>query len=216
MASGALLTQLVVSRFVDHQPWHRQSVILRYQSVHIDRDVMGHWARKLAWLFAPIGERLLPYVLEAPKVHGDETPVTLLGGEAGGHTAYFWVYLRDGRSSGDMIPPAVAFHFHHRSRRQASSGTPCRLPRLSAGRRPCWLQRLYHDPKIKASRGVTEVGFWAHGRRKFADVLEKTPSPFGGGAHSRSLHRRARDQGSIARRAAPGCPPAADGPTVLA
>lgn len=105
MASSALLAHLVVSRFVDHQPWHRQSVILRRQGVHIDRDVMGRWSRKLAWLMAPIGERLLSHVLEAPKVHGDETPVTLLAGEDGSHTAYFWVYLRDGRSSGDMIHP---------------------------------------------------------------------------------------------------------------
>ena len=60
MASSALLAHLVVSRFVDHQPWHRQSVILRRQGVEIDRDVM-----------APLGERLLAHVLEAPKTHGD-------------------------------------------------------------------------------------------------------------------------------------------------
>src|SRR3546814_11429150 len=58
MASSALLAHLVVSRFVDHQPWHRQSVILRRQGVEIDRDVMGRWYRKLAWLMAPLGERL--------------------------------------------------------------------------------------------------------------------------------------------------------------
>jgi len=96
MASSALLAHLVISRFVDHQPWHRQSVILRRQGVNIDRDVMGRWARKLAWLMAPLGERLLDHIVEAPKIHGDETPVTLLMGEDGSHTAYFWVYLRDG------------------------------------------------------------------------------------------------------------------------
>lgn len=58
MASSALLAHLVVSRFVDHQPWHRQSVILRRRGVEIDRDVMGRWSRKLAWLMAPLGERL--------------------------------------------------------------------------------------------------------------------------------------------------------------
>ena len=105
MASSALLAHLVVSRFVDHQPWHRQSVILRRQGVDIDRDVMGRWSRKLAWLMAPLGECMLAHILEAPKIHGDETPVTLLMGEDGSHTAYFWVYLRDGRASGDMSPP---------------------------------------------------------------------------------------------------------------
>src|SRR3546814_13105555 len=70
---------------------------------------MGRWSRKLAWLMAPLGERLPAHILEAPKIHGDETPVPLLQGEDGSHTAYFWVYLRDSRSSGDMIQPTVAF-----------------------------------------------------------------------------------------------------------
>jgi transposase len=61
MASSALLAHLVVNRFVDHQPWHRQSVIFRRVGLHIDRDVMSRWARKLAWLLAPLGERLFAY-----------------------------------------------------------------------------------------------------------------------------------------------------------
>lgn len=177
MASSALLAHLVVSRFVDHQPWHRQSVILRRQGVHIDRDVMGRWSRKLAWLMAPIGERLLSHVLEAPKVHGDETPVTLLAGEDGSHTAYFWVYLRDGRSSGDMSPPAVVFRF------TTSRGGEHPASHLAGYRG--YLQAdgytgyntLFRDPKTKAPRAVTEVGCWAHARRKFTDILDKTPSP---------------------------------------
>ena len=177
MASSALLAHLVVSRFVDHQPWHRQSVILRRQGVDIDRDVMGRWSRKLAWLMAPLGERLLAYVLQAPKIHGDETPVTLLMGEDGSHTAYFWVYLRDGRSSGDMSPPAVVFRF--------TTGRGGEHPAAHLAGYQGYLQAdgyagynaLYRDPKTKAPRGVTEVGCWAHARRKFTDILEKNPSP---------------------------------------
>ncbi len=183
MASSALLAHLVVSRFVDHQPWYRQSAILRRQGVHIDRDVMSRWARKLAWLLAPIGERLLGYILEAPKIHGDETPVTLLGGkdglggQDGSHTAYFWVYLHDGRSSGDMSPPAVAFRF--------TTGRGGEHPAAHLAGYRGYLQAdgyagynvLYRDPKTKAPRGVIEVGCWAHSRRKFTDVLAKTPSP---------------------------------------
>ena len=197
MASSTLLAHLVVSRFVDHQPWHRQSVILRRQGVHIDRDVMGRWARKLAWLLAPLGERLLSYILEAPKIHGDETPVTLLSGKDGlggkdgldgkdgSHTAYFWVYLHDGRSSGDMSPPAVAFRF--------TTGRGGEHPAAHLAGYRGYLQAdgyagynvLYRDPKTKAPRDVTEVGCWAHSRRKFTDVLAKTPSPIAAEAVAR-------------------------------
>lgn len=70
MASSAMLAHLIVSRFVDHQPWHCQSVILRRFGLDIDRDVMSRWARKLAWLLAPLGERLFalyPRGLQDPR-----------------------------------------------------------------------------------------------------------------------------------------------------
>jgi transposase len=177
MVSSAMLAHLVVSRFVDHQPWHRLSVIFRRVGLDIDRDVMSRWARKLAWLMAPLGERLFAYIREAKKVHGDDTPVTLLGNGDGSHTGHFWVYLRDDRSSGDMSPPAVAYRFSA----DRSGAYPAEH---LAGYRG-YLQAdgfagynaLYRDPKTKAPRDIVEVGCWAHARRKFTDILEKTPSP---------------------------------------
>jgi len=67
MASSALLAHPVVCRFVDHQPWHRQSVIFRHVELHIDRDMMSRRSRKLAWLLARFGERLFAYIREAAK-----------------------------------------------------------------------------------------------------------------------------------------------------
>jgi transposase len=58
-----------------------------------------------------LGERLFAYIREAAKIHGDDTPVILLGNGDGSRTGHFWVYLRDDRSSGDMRPSAVAFRF---------------------------------------------------------------------------------------------------------
>jgi transposase len=177
MASSALLAHLIVSRFVDHLPWNRQSMILRRQGIVIDRDVMSRWARKLAWLMAPLGERLLEYIVEAPKIHGDDTPVTLLGTGNGSATARFWVYLRHGWSSGDMGPPAVAYRFstdrggHHPAAHLANYRGYLQADGFAG------YNALYEDPKTKVPRDVVEVGCWAHARRKFTDVLDKTPSP---------------------------------------
>lgn len=174
MASSALLAHLVVSRFVDHQPWHRQSVIFRHVGLHIDRDVMSRWARKLAWLLAPLGERLFAYIRGAAKIHGDDTPVTLLGNGDGSRTGHFWVYLRDDRS---MSPPAVAFRF------SADGGGAYTVEHLAGYQG--YLQAdgfagynaLYRNPRTKAPRDVVEVGCWSHARRKFTDILDKSPSP---------------------------------------
>lgn len=177
MATSALHAHLLVSRFVDHQPWNRQSVIFRRAGVHIDRDVMSRWARKLAWLMAPLGERLLAYILEADKVHGDDTPVTLLGDGDGSEIGRFWVYLKHDLSSGDMSPRAVAFRF---SEDRSGEHPAAHL----AGYRGYFqadafsgYNALYRDPKTKTPRDIVEVGCWAHVRRKFTDILEKTPSP---------------------------------------
>ncbi|WP_262503716.1 IS66 family transposase [Sphingobium xenophagum] len=177
MASSALQANLVVSRFVDHQPWHRQSVIFRRVGLHIDRDVMSRWTRKLAWLLAPLGERLFAYIREAAKIHGDDTPVTLLGNDEGSRTGHFWVYLRDDRSSGDMSPPAVAFRFSaDRGGAHPAEHLADYQGRLQADGFAGY-NALYRDPKTKAPRDIVEVGCWAHSRRKFTDILEKNPSP---------------------------------------
>tara|TARA_B100000378_G_scaffold139715_1_gene112958 strand:- start:157 stop:1131 length:975 start_codon:yes stop_codon:yes gene_type:complete len=152
-------------------------VIFRRVGLHIDRDVMSRWARKLAWLLAPLGERLFAYIREAAKIHGDDTPVTLLGNGDGSRTRHFWVYLHDDRSGGDKSPPAVAFRF------SADRGGAHPAEHLAGYQG--YLQAdgfagynaLYRDPKTKAPRDIVEVGCWSHSRRKFTDILEKSPSP---------------------------------------
>jgi transposase len=177
MVSSAMFAHLIVSRFVDHQPWHRLSGIFRRDGLDIDRDVMSRWARKLAWLLAPLGERLFAYIREAQKVHGDDTPVTLLGNGDGSQTGHFWVYLRDDRSSGDMSPPAVIYRFSpNRSGTHPAEHLAGYRGYLQADGFAGY-NALYRDPRTKAPRDIVEVGCWAHARRKFTDILEKTPSP---------------------------------------
>lgn len=53
---------------------------------------MGNWAGKIAWLMVPLVDRMMAHVLAAGKIHGDDTPVTLLSpGGSGTSTAHFWV-----------------------------------------------------------------------------------------------------------------------------
>lgn len=175
MATSALHAHLLVSRFVDHQPWNRQSVIFRRAGVHIDRDVMSRWARKLAWLMAPLGDRLLAYILQGDKVHGDDTPVTLLGD--GSETGRFWVYLKHDLSSGDMSPPAVAFRFSEdRGGEHPAAHLAGYRGYFQADAFPGY-NALYRDPESGAPRDIIEVGCWSHVRRKFTDILDKSPSP---------------------------------------
>src|SRR3546814_20247559 len=104
-------------------------------------------------------------------VCSSDLPVTLLQGEDGSHTAYFWVYLRDSRPSGDMSPPAVAFRF--------TTGRGGKHPAAHLAGYRGYLQAdgdagynaLSHDPKTNAPRGVIWGG--QEGRASCGEILCK-------------------------------------------
>src|SRR3546814_13239241 len=109
-------------------------------------------------------------------VCSSDLPVTLLQGEDGSHTAYFWVYLRDSRSCGEMSPPAVAFRFTTRrgGKHPAAHLAGYRGSLQADGY--VGYNALYHDPTTKAPSGAIEVGCWAHARRKFTAILVQNTS----------------------------------------
>lgn len=200
-ATSALLAHLLVSRFADHLPWYRQSAILRRAGVEIDRDLMGNWAGKIAWLMVPLVDRMMVHVLAAAKIHGDDTPVTLLiPGASGTSTAHFWVYLRDDRSSGDSTPPAVVYRFSADRR-----GThPAAHLRDYAGYFQAdafaGYNALYRDRVTGAARSIVEVGCWSHVRRKFNDEQGAIGDCCRSGqSHRRAVRRRTPHQGIATR-----------------
>lgn len=108
LAGPALLAHVMVSKFCDHSPLHRQSRIYARERVEIDPSTMAGWVEQVHTLFDPLVAALGRPVLQAPKVHADDTPVKVLApGEGKTRTGRLWVYVRDDRPSGDSAPPAV-------------------------------------------------------------------------------------------------------------
>ena len=50
-AGASMLAQVIVSKFADHQPPHRQEKIFQRQGVQISRKTMGGWLPPVAELF---------------------------------------------------------------------------------------------------------------------------------------------------------------------
>ncbi|EHP40350.1 transposase IS66 [Cupriavidus basilensis OR16] len=78
IAGPALVAQIAVSKFVDHLPLYRQSVIYARESVELDRSTMASWLGELYALVGPLVNALRRYVLTPGKVHADDTPVPVL------------------------------------------------------------------------------------------------------------------------------------------
>jgi transposase len=112
IAGPGLLAHILVSKFADHQPLYRQSVIYARHGVDLDRSTMARWVGNCGALFNPLVQALRQYVLAPGKVHGDDTPVQVLApGNGKTRTGRFWVYVRDDRNAGSSAPPAVWFAY---------------------------------------------------------------------------------------------------------
>lgn len=115
---------------------------------------------------------MMTYVLEAAKIHGDDTPVRMLGPGGGTIQAHFWVYLRDNRASGDLSAAAVIYFFSINRRGEHPARHLKGFEGYFQADAYSGYNDLYRDPDTKAPRAILEVGCWSHVRRKFNDILE--------------------------------------------
>ena len=171
-AGPALLSHVMVSKYVDHIPLYRQSTVYARQDVPLERSTLAGWVGESEVLFDPLLTQLMLYVLGAKKLHGDDTPVRVLDpGRKGTKTGRLWAYVRDDRNSGDPAAPAVWFSY-----------TPDRKgehPQRHLERFKGVLQADAFSGynKLYESGDIVEAACWAHARRKFVDVEKDGKSP---------------------------------------
>jgi len=112
MAGTGLLAHVLVSKYCDHTPLYRLCQIYAREGVELQRSTLADWVAQAARLLSPLAEAIGRYVLAADKIHGDDTPIRVLGGAgAKARTGRLWVYVRDDRPSGDAAPPGVWFQY---------------------------------------------------------------------------------------------------------
>ncbi len=63
----------LVSKYMEHIPLYRQSEIYARQGVELSRNTMVRWVSEMADKLRPLYIALNDYVLEAGKVHADDT-----------------------------------------------------------------------------------------------------------------------------------------------
>jgi len=168
VAGAGLLAHVMVSKFCDHIPLHRQSRIYARDGVNIDRGTMAGWVAQVHALLDPLVAALGRYVLQAPKVHADDTPVKVLApGEGKTRTGRLWVYVRDDRPAASTDAPAAWYRY-----------TPDRKgehPREHLGRFSGILQADAYGGwnGLYDSGRVTEAACWAHARRPWWDLYQE-------------------------------------------
>ena len=104
MAGAGLMTHVLVSKYADHTPLYRLSQIYARDGVDLAPSTLGDVVGGAAWLLTPLAQAFGRYVLGGYKVHGDYTPIRVLGGAKNkARTGRMWVYVRDDRASADIM-----------------------------------------------------------------------------------------------------------------
>ena len=172
-AGPGLLAHVAIAKFTDHLPLYRQSAIYSREGVEISRSTLADWIGQVCRLLRPLNNALQHYVMQAGKIHTDDTPVPVLQpGRKSTKQGRLWGYLRDDRPAGDDQPPAVWFGY-----------SPDRKAKWPAEHLRGYEGIVQADgyagyDAIFEANGLIGAGCWAHVRRKFFEVDKAQPDSF--------------------------------------
>ena len=172
LATPALLSHVLISKYCDHLPLYRQSQIFARQGVTLSRSTLANWVTGATWWLAPIRDRIADHVMAAERVFADDTVLPVLDpGRGRTRTGRLWVYARDDRPWGGNDPPAVLYHY-----------SPDRKAERPAAHLKTFSGILQVDgypgfEPLAARDDIDLAACWAHTRRKFYDVHQATGSP---------------------------------------
>lgn len=164
LVSDRVVIDTVVSKYSDHLPLYRQSVILQREAgVEIGRATLDGWVMRVGELLIPIVNVMRRELLSGSYIQADEIPVDvqLRDGRGQNHQAYLWQYSRPGGG--------VVFDFCLGRGREG--------PKEFLGQFEGILQTDGYVAYEKVGGPkLVHAGCWAHSRRKFFDAVKLNPA----------------------------------------
>ena len=163
LASDGIVIDTVVSKYCDHLPLYRQSVILeRDAGVSISRATMDGWVMQVGEMLTPVAVAIGRELIGGGYIQADETPVPVQMHDNRGknHQAYLWQFGKPGGS--------VVFDFRMGRGREG--------PKNFLGQFEGILQTDgYTAYDHTGGPKIVRAACWAHARRKIYDALKLSP-----------------------------------------
>jgi transposase len=91
-AGPGLIAHVVIAKYCDHVPIHRQEQIMARMGPTFTRQAMGQWVVQVTGLFTPVHATLRTDILRGRYIQMDETPISLLDPERGGKARDAWLW----------------------------------------------------------------------------------------------------------------------------
>jgi transposase len=99
MASTALVSHVVVSKFAWYLPLYRQVQMLARHGVHLHRSTLAGWVKQAAWWLKGLYELQLRTMQSSQRLFCDETPMPVIDpGRGRTKTCQLWAHAVDDRS----------------------------------------------------------------------------------------------------------------------
>lgn len=167
----ALIAQVLVAKYADHLPLYRQAQIYARQGVQLDRSTLADWVGRAAWYLRPLRDRILEELRRSERLFADETTAPVLDpGRGRTKTGQLWAYARDDRPWGGHSPPMVAYVYapdRKGERAETHLGDFAGILQVDG----------YggYTALAKRRQGIQLAFCWAHVRRKFYELVDKSP-----------------------------------------
>jgi transposase len=156
LAGPGLLAHVLISKYADHIPLHRQESIFKREGVPIARSTLCGWVQGSVELLRHIVEAMWNDAKGAPIAIADATGVLVMAQDECKRCHFYVV----------VVPKQhVLFRFTERNNGEAVARILAGFPRLHLDASAVYHEVFRNDPD------VVEVGCWAHGRRKFFEAL---------------------------------------------
>jgi transposase len=156
LAGPGLLAHVLVSKYGDHLPLHRQEKIYERQGIHLARSTLCGWVSSCAEVLGCLVDAMAKDALSAHCIAIDATGV-LVQAKDKCRRGHFWVLVAD--------RDHVLFRFTPRHNQDG----PKAFLRGYKGYVQADASSVYEE--LFRTEQVTEVGCWAHCRRRFFDAM---------------------------------------------
>jgi hypothetical protein len=170
IAGASLLAQVIVSKWADHLPLHRQEQIFARHGVAISRKSMCGWMAQCAALLDPLYVAAKEVLFGSKVIGTDDTSVKVLDRKLPfARTGRIWPYY------GDQDHPVILYDYTATRERAGPE-------KFLTGYRGYLQADAYggYDAFFKdPARGLIEVSCWAHTRRYFYKALDTDQARMG-------------------------------------
>lgn len=166
VAGPGLLSHIIVGKYQDHCPLHRQEQILARHGLEVSRATMNNWLEHCAKLVKPVCEKQLEEILATGYIQVDETPVKLLDPERPGKARDSWLWV--------ILNPDKGAYFHFAKGRGAREIRPLLKDYQGELQTDGYsaYESLFRGEGALDPQKVLHVGCWAHARREFWKAVQ--------------------------------------------